>query len=285
MREAIGKAASYLARACIAAARLEAELLLGKVLGLDRTRLYVDYDRPLTGEEVERFRSLLLARARERVPVAYLTGEKSFLGLSLAIPRGVFIPRPETEELVEAAVERMAKKAREEPETPLTFLDLCTGSGAIAVALARRFPSAAVVATDLSSEAVRAARGNVERHGLGDRVTVGEGDLFTAVEEGVAFDLIVSNPPYIPRPALEELPPEIKRHEPLGALDGGPDGLAVLRRIIAEARALPEAESAEEDTMLDYTAEERRPNSRLSCQIRLVPALDGLTVELPARQY
>ena len=235
VREAIGKAASYLARAGITASRLEAELLLGKVLGLDRTQLYMDYDRPLTGGEVEGYRSLLLARGREKVPVAYLTGEKSFLGLSLAIPRGVFIPRPETEELVEAAMERMAGKIREKPETPRAFLDLCTGSGAIALVLAQRFPRAAVVATDLSGEAVRTARANADRYKLGDRVTVREGDLFAAVKEGETFDLIICNPPYIPRPALEKLPLEIKRHEPLAALDGGPDGLAILRRVIAGA--------------------------------------------------
>ncbi|MGQ9780477.1 MAG: peptide chain release factor N(5)-glutamine methyltransferase [Bacillota bacterium] len=234
MREALAKAASYLARAGHEAGRLEAELLLGKVLGLDRTRLYIDYDRPLDEDEVARFRQLLLARARDKIPVAYLTGEKSFYGLSLAVPRGVFIPRPETEELVEAVAARIRKKEAFFG-SPFALLDLCTGSGAVAVALARMFPAAFVLAVDISPAALQAARTNAARHGVGERVTVIEGDLFAAVEDGRLFAAVVANPPYIPGHALAGLPREVKEYEPREALDGGPDGLSVIRRIVHEA--------------------------------------------------
>ncbi|NLG84240.1 MAG: peptide chain release factor N(5)-glutamine methyltransferase, partial [Firmicutes bacterium] len=213
---------------------LEAELLLGKVLGLDRTRLYIDYDRPLEEDEIARFRELLLIRARDKIPLAYLIGEKSFGGLSFFIPRGVFIPRPETEELVEAVAARIRKKEAFGGST-FSVLDLCTGSGAVAVTLARMFPGALILAVDISPVAVQAARANAARHGVGERVTAVVGDLFTAVEAGRLFAVVVANPPYIPTPAMADLPREIREYEPREALDGGPDGLTIIRRIVEMA--------------------------------------------------
>ena len=228
VREIISKSASYLAGAGLTAARLEAELLVGLVVGLDRTQLYVQYDRQIGEAELERLRPLLLARAKERIPVAYLTGHKYFLALDLVVPETVFIPRPETEELVEAVVSRLAV-AHEEP---LTVLDLCTGTGAIALSLAKRYSSSRITAVDLSPAAVGAAMDNARRLGLAGRVHVHQGDLWEAVPPE-SFDVIVSNPPYIPTTALAELPEEVRRHEPSSALDGGADGLEFYRRIMA----------------------------------------------------
>lgn len=233
VRDIVNKSAAYLAAAGLESSRLEAELLVGHALDLDRTQLYVQFDRPVTEDERRTLRALLLARARERQPVAYLTGHRLFLGLDLLVPRGVFIPRPETEELVEAVAGRLAGPWRIHEERPMHLLDLCTGTGAIALTLAHRFPQAQVVAVDLAPQAVEAAAANASRLGLSDRVSVRAGDLWAALDLADSFDVVVANPPYIPRAALAALPVEVAGHEPRLALDGGPDGLEVHRRIMA----------------------------------------------------
>lgn len=228
VRETVNKSAAYLGAAGVEAPRLEAELLVGQAVRLDRTQLYVQFDRIVNDAELEALRGLLLARAKDRMPVAYLTGRKAFLGFELLTPRGVFIPRPETEELVAVVADRLARITG-----PFAVLDLCTGSGAIALALARKFPLANVLATDIAPEAVAAARANAERLGLDARVEVASGDLWAAITPGSIFDAIVSNPPYIPQSSLPGLPPDVARHEPRLALDGGIDGLAFYRLIMA----------------------------------------------------
>lgn len=231
VREILARSSSYLAKAGVPSARLEAELLLGHVLGLDRTQLYVQYDRPLVPPETDRLRALLLARAKERVPTTYLIGRKFFLGHELHIPRGVFIPRPETEELAVLAVSRLSAMAG---DPSLEILDLCTGSGALLVAMAKSLPVARLLGVDLSPLAVEAAMINLQRHQLTERVAIRQGDLWAAVEPARAFAAIVANPPYIPSGDCPGLQAEV-RHEPLAALDGGPDGLELCRRILAEA--------------------------------------------------
>ena len=195
VREIVNKSAAYLASAGLLANRLEAELLVGHALKLERMQLYVQFDRPVTEDELRIIRALLLARAKERQPVAYLTGHRIFLGLDLLVPRGVFIPRPETEELVEAAAEHLAGPGRSQGDPPLDLLDLCTGSGAVAMALARRFPRAALAAVDLAPEAVEAARNNAARLEMTDRVAVYLGDLWDALDPAASFDAVVANPP------------------------------------------------------------------------------------------
>ncbi len=214
--------------------RLSAELLLGHVLGLPRIKLYTDYERVLTEKDLSAFRDLV-SRAVEQEPIAYLTGRAHFFNLELEVSRDVLIPRPDTETLVE----NVLQLARHQPglETP-RVLDLCTGSGCIALAIAKHSKSATVVATDLSAAAVETARRNVERLGLGDRVIVEQGDLFEPVAKLVdprPFDLIVSNPPYIPTGQIQSLDRSVREYEPISALDGGLDGLAIHRRILAEA--------------------------------------------------
>jgi release factor glutamine methyltransferase len=208
--------------------RLDAELLLAHALGCDRLRLYVEFEKPVTPEERARFRALVKRRAEERVPVAYLTGVREFWSLPLAVTPDVLIPRPDTETLIEAVLGRVPDR-----ESSLAILDLGTGSGAIALALAKELPRAELVASDVSAAALAVARKNAEALGLAERVRCALGDGFAAVA-GETFDVIVSNPPYVARAEAAGLAPEL-RHEPALALFAERDGTAWLRRIAAEA--------------------------------------------------
>jgi len=213
----------------IAAARLEAQLLLAHVLGCSRVQLYTGFDKPLAEPELAGFRALIKRRLGGE-PVAYLLGEQEFWALPFYVDASVLVPRPDTETVIE-----VARSLRPDPAAPCRVLDLCTGSGAIAISLARELPGARVVATEVSPEAAAIARRNVERNAVADRVEVRVGDLFAPVA-GERFDLIASNPPYIATAVLATLAPEV-RCEPRLALDGGPDGLAFYDRICAAAPA------------------------------------------------
>jgi release factor glutamine methyltransferase len=218
----------YFKQKGIDTARLDAEILLGFALGTDRLRLYLDFEKPITGEERTRFRELVKRRADERVPVAYLTGVREFWSLALAVTPDVLVPRPETETLVEAVLAELP-----DVEAELTAFDLGTGSGAIALALAKERPKLRVVAGDLSAAALAVAERNARTHGLADRVRFLESDGFAGVL-GQRFDLVVSNPPYLAQAEAGSLAPELA-HEPRGALFAGADGAALLRRIACEA--------------------------------------------------
>jgi release factor glutamine methyltransferase len=208
----------------------EAGVLLAHALGVPRARLVAHAERPLGTADDRRFAGLVERRAAGE-PVAYIVGEREFWGLALRVTPAVLIPRPETELLVERSLALLP------PETPLDVLELGTGSGAVAIAIARERPRANVVATDVSAEALEVARGNARTHGV--RVAFACGDWLAAAG-GKRFDLIVSNPPYVasgdPHMTRGDL-----RFEPPGALDGGPDGLDSLRRIILDARAALQA--------------------------------------------
>jgi release factor glutamine methyltransferase len=209
----------------LASPRLDAEVLLAHVLGIDRVRLYMDMDRPLTAAELAGVRALVVRR-RQREPVAYLTGQREFYRRAFEVSPAVLIPRPDTESLVERALTLFAVDA------PARVLDLCTGSGAIAVSLAAERPLFQVDATDISAEALAVARRNAQRHAVADRVAFQQGDLFDALPEPQRYDLIVANPPYIGAAELPELAPELQ-HEPQLALLAGRDGLDVLQRLCA----------------------------------------------------
>jgi release factor glutamine methyltransferase len=222
------------------APRLCAELLLSHVLACPRIKLYTEYERPLTEQELSRMRTLV-QRASDEEPIAYLTGRAHFFNLEFEVTRDVLIPRPDTETLVENVLQTV----RHQPgmESP-RVIDLCTGSGCIAAAIAHHLKTATVLAIDISPAAVRVARQNVERLGLNDRVTVEEGDLFSPLQHMVdvqPFHLIVSNPPYIRTGDMASLDRSVRAYEPLQALDGGLDGLTLHRRILDEAanRLLP----------------------------------------------
>lgn len=212
----------------IESARLDAECLLAHALGCDRLRLYLDFEKPVEATERTRFRGLVMRRAGERVPVSQLVGGREFWSLSLAVTGDVLTPRPETETLVQVALDLAPDR-----EAELRVLDVGTGSGAIALALASERPKAVVVASDVSRAALCVARENAERLGLGDRVHFVEGDLLEPAGD-VRFDLIVSNPPYVAERDAATLPPELA-HEPRQALFAGPDGTLVLRRLVEAA--------------------------------------------------
>jgi len=240
----------------LATPRLDAELLVAHALGLPRLQLYVQFDRPLLPDELAAIRSLI-KRRQAGESVAYLVGKKEFWGIEFAVDARVLVPRPDTETLIEVARERLAggvapaEPVAEEEGNPVAeaspvaeapavvesprVADVGTGSGAIALTLAKLFPAAAVFAVDISPAALEVARGNAERLGLA--VTFVEGDLGAPLAAHAPFSFLVANLPYIPSGELAALPPEV-RVEPALALDGGPDGLALVRRLVAEAPVL-----------------------------------------------
>jgi release factor glutamine methyltransferase len=208
----------------IETARLDAECLLADALGTKRLQLYVDFEKPVSEAERGRFRELVKRRATDRVPVAHLLGSKEFWSLDFEVGPDVLTPRPETETLVQAGLDRLA-------EGEARVLDLCTGSGCVALALAHERPAARVTASDLSEAALAVAARNAEALGLADRVRFLHGSLFEPLA-GERFDLIVSNPPYVAETLRPELAPELA-HEPEEALFAGADGLDVLRALVA----------------------------------------------------
>jgi release factor glutamine methyltransferase len=221
-----------LIEAGIETARLDAEILLSHVLKVTQEQFVLFSDMPLRPEQMRHYEKLLLRRIR-REPVAHITGRQEFWSLAFRITPDVLIPRPETERLVEITLEL----AREFPANKtFKILDVGTGSGAIAVSLARELPSSMIWATDVSVEALEIARSNAARYGACERVRLLHGDLFEPFGETAGgFDLIVSNPPYIRSAEVDALEPEVSLWEPRGALDGGVDGLDFYRRIAREA--------------------------------------------------
>ena len=270
----------YFAGKGIETGRLDAECLLAHALGTERLRLYVDFEKPVAADERARFRELVRRRAEDRVPVAHLLGEKEFWSLPLRVSGDVLVPRPDTETLVQAALDRLP-----DPEAELRILDLGTGSGAVALALAQERPKAFVTAVDCSPAALGLAADNAERLGLGARLRFLEGDLFAPVA-GERFDAVVSNPPYVAEGARAELPPELA-HEPPAALFAGPDGTACLRRIVAAApvHLLPggllalELDPQQADTVKGWLAEagfeETRTHRDLAGRIRAISTILG----------
>lgn len=224
---------SHFERKQLDSPRLCAELILAHALDCQRIRLYTDLNRPLIEEELTRIRELV-RRAGEHEPIQYLTGIAHFYALEIAVTPDVLIPRPETETLVEKAIDRLKLEGKLEPRV----LDLCTGSGCIACAVASGVPTARIVAVDLSLRAVDVARRNVERLKLASRIDVLCGDLFTPLNDlpdKRAFDLLLANPPYIRSADIGSLDRNVRDYEPHLALDGGEDGLAPLRRILDES--------------------------------------------------
>lgn len=222
--------------------RLDAELLLAHVLGWPRARLLAERAHVPTPEQTAAF-AAALARRASLEPVAYILGQKEFFGLDFYVDRRVLVPRPETELLVELALAVARRLTTDRPpqeslgrssvigrRSSLTIADIGTGSGAIAVALAAHLPEATIYATDISADALAVAASNVERHGLAGRVRLLHGDLLAPLPGPV--DLIVSNPPYT---VLAEVEPNVLAHEPHLALEGGPDGAAIYRRLLAMA--------------------------------------------------
>jgi release factor glutamine methyltransferase len=226
--EYLARASEYLDRQGVASARLNAELMLSSLLGISRLEIYTNFERPLSDEDAAAFKQMLMKRAGG-CPLQHITGEAGFRGLILEVRPGVFIPRPETEVLVEKALEVLPADA------PARVLDLGSGSGNIALSVAAEQSGSSVTAVDSDDSAVRLTRANAVRAGVSERVEVLCGDLFEPLEGEAAFDLIISNPPYIPEGMRESLPAEVRDFEPAGALFAGPEGLDLIRRIVAGA--------------------------------------------------
>ncbi|HWA28056.1 MAG TPA: peptide chain release factor N(5)-glutamine methyltransferase [Lacunisphaera sp.] len=226
--EIIKRTTEFLGKRGVEGARLNSELLIGHALGLKRMQLYLQFERPLTEAELEKIRPLVKRRGN-REPLQYIIGEVEFGDLKLKVDRRALIPRPETEYLVELVTGRAGAP-------PATVLDLGTGAGAIALALAAKWPDAAVTAVDRSSEALALAQENASALGLAGRVTFLLSDWFAALPPEARYDLIVANPPYLSDAEVREAQPEVKDHEPWSALSAGESSAADLERIILAAR-------------------------------------------------
>jgi release factor glutamine methyltransferase len=224
--EIIKKTTDFFARKGIDSPRLNAELLIGHALGLKRMQLYLQFERPMSEGELESIRPLVRRRGLHE-PVQYILGETEFHGLRVKVDSRVLIPRPETEQLVELAVASCQRP-------PTRILDLGTGSGAIALALARAFPTAAVTATDIDPAALTLARENAEMNGMAGRIHFMQTEWFSAVPNEL-FELIVSNPPYLSAEETAQAPEEVRNFEPIRALSAENDGLADLHTIVHAA--------------------------------------------------
>jgi len=225
----LGWTTEWLATKGSESARLDAEVLLAHVRGCPRIALYTAFEEPVDEAQRARFRDLVKRRGAGE-PVAYLVGNREFFSIPFRVTPAVLVPRPETEGLVVRVLDlcRHLECAR--------IADVGTGSGAIAVALAKHLPRAVITATDLSAEALAVARSNVERHGVVERVTLVEGDLLAGATG--PFDVVVSNPPYVREDEFAGLPTDVRLHEPRGALVSGPTGVEVIARLAAAAAPL-----------------------------------------------
>ena len=215
--------------------RLDAEVLLSALLGRDRMYLYVHFDEPLEPEELARFRGYVKERATH-TPLAYVLGRREFMGLDFRVTRDTLIPRPDTEILVQCAVDFLCARL-EAGATACTIADIGTGTGAIALSTLHYTEGTRADAVDISPAAAAVARENAERLGLTERIDIHVGDLLAPLAGG-RYDMILSNPPYIPTADIATLMPEVRSYEPHLALDGGADGLNIYRRLMADAPTL-----------------------------------------------
>ena len=227
----LGWTADYLKQNGAESPRLDAEILLAEARGCQRIELYTAYDEPASDETRSAFRELVRRRS-EGTPVAYLIGRREFYSLNFRVTPDVLIPRPETELLVVAALDR-AKQASSPNGN--TIADVGTGSGIIAICLAKNLPTARLTATDISAAALQVAAENVAQHDVADRVELIESDLLAAVSADRRYDIIASNPPYVRADEMDNLPPDVRDHEPRQALLAGPTGTELIERLTDQA--------------------------------------------------
>ena len=230
--DVIQRSTDFLSRKGVESPRLQVELLLAHVLQMPRMKLYLNFDRALSEPELETLRSLIKRRA-EREPLQHIVGSTSFCGFEFTVNRDVMVPRPETELLAEQAWSFLATLTA----SPAIVLDFGTGSGCLAIVIALKSPTTTVHTVDISEAALAVARANAQRHGMGEKIHFHLGDGFKGVDPVIAFDLIVSNPPYIPSAEIATLEPEVRDFDPRLALDGGADGLEFYRLLAAQGRA------------------------------------------------
>jgi release factor glutamine methyltransferase len=229
--EAIQKSADFLGKKNVESPRLQIELLLAHLMKMPRMKLYLNFDRVLAPSETDALRELVKRRG-QREPLQHIIGSTSFCGYEIAVSRHALVPRPETELLAELGWEFLSTL---NPQ-PSTALDFGTGTGCIAIALAARCPNAKITALDISADALALAGENANRNNVAERIEFLQGDGFGALPAGTQFDLIISNPPYIPSAEIETLQPEVRDFDPHGALDGGTDGLDFYRMLAEQAK-------------------------------------------------
>jgi release factor glutamine methyltransferase len=236
LRQSLNLAIERLTAARVPSPRLNAELLIMFTLDCDRAYLYAHPERELTADETRRYDEALARRA-SGVPAQYITGHQEFWGLDLIVTPAVLIPRPETEHLVEAVWELAKTDGRGQPSPHHPrIVDVGTGSGAIAIALATELPVAEIYATDISAEALEVARANAARHELTSRIAFHQADLLTGLPLA-SFDFVVSNPPYVGESEEDSVQLEVRRFEPRNAVFAGPTGLEVIERLIPQAHS------------------------------------------------
>jgi len=241
--EVLGKTERWFRDKGVPSPRLDAELLLCHVLGLQRLQVYLQHDRPVTDAELDALRPYVKRRG-DREPLAWILGHREFHNIDLLVEPGVLVPRPDTETLVEAALEWIPSDA-----DPVYVADIGSGSGAIGLAVAHERPGVRLYAVDRAPVPLRLTRANVERLGLATRVAVLEGDLLDPIPARRPLDWVLSNPPYIPSEEIDGLEPEVSKWEPRLALDGGKDGLDVYRALVPKA-----AERAREGVLVEVGA-------------------------------
>ena len=233
IKDLLAVTADYLKKKDIDNPRLCAEMLLAYQLKTTRIRLYLDFDQSLNDKDINEYRALIQRRLK-REPVQYITGIQEFWSMEFNVGPKVLIPRPETEILVEQAISILKDNNATDV---VSVLDIGTGSGAVAVSIARELPDADMWASDVSREALETAKANARKHGVDARIHFLESDLFSALNNASQlFDVIVSNPPYIPGEDYDSLPPEVGGYEPRIALDGGEGGLFFIKKLILEAK-------------------------------------------------
>ena len=224
----------YLKQHGAASPRLDAEVLLASARGCERIQLYTAYDEIADEATRALFRDYVRRRAAGE-PVAYLVGHREFFSLSFRVTRDVLIPRPETEHLVVECLDLLKHRPAGAEPSPAWIADLGTGTGAIAISIAKHAPECRVTASDISPAALEVARSNAQQHQVGQRIDFRLGDLLAEIPADAQFDIIVSNPPYVSQPEWEQLPAEIKDYEPQLALVGGPAGTEIIARLIPQA--------------------------------------------------
>jgi release factor glutamine methyltransferase len=223
--------AEYLKNKDIDSPRLCAEILLAYQLKTTRIKLYLNFDQPVSEKDLNEYRSLIQRRLK-REPVQYITGVQEFWSKEFMVGPQVLIPRPETEVLVEQTLALLGSKKADEATGVPSILDVGTGSGAVAVSLAGELPDADIWASDLSAEALEIAKANARKHGVEEKIHFIKSDIFSALDPSQRFNVIVSNPPYIPSKDLDGLQPEVSKYEPRTALDGGENGLFFINKLI-----------------------------------------------------
>jgi release factor glutamine methyltransferase len=241
--EAIQKSADFLAKRDVESPRLQAELLLAHRLKMPRMKLYLNFDRALSTEETDTYRDWIKRRS-QREPLQHIIGSISFCGYEITVNRCALVPRPETEILAESGWTFLSTlnspstlevgRAYPRADLPVTALDVGTGTGCIAIALAAKCPNAKILASDISPDALVLAKENAAKNNV--QIEFLQGDGFAALPSDARFDLIISNPPYIPTAEIETLQPEVRDFDPRQALDGGADGLDFYRRFALEAK-------------------------------------------------